>query len=118
MFVFPILSASLYTLFTLINILLALVRDPRKLINLPQKRKAVLSGAQIEELRIFLNRSLFTLKLLIQGLLAYSVYITIEVARNRASGLGIPWFVFLAAILALVGYMLWKSFRITAPSRI
>ena len=112
-FVFPILSACLYVLFTVINILLALAKDPRKFINLPQKRKAALSNTQVERLRIFLNRSLFALKLLIQGLLAYSVYITVEVALNRAGSLGMPWFFFMAAILALAGYMVWESIRIT-----
>ncbi len=113
-FVFPILSACLYILFTVINALLAIVKDPRKLINLPPKRKATLSNAQIEKLRIFLNRSLFALKILIQGLLAYALYTTIEVALFRATSLGAPWFLFMVAILTLAGYMVWESFRITA----
>ena len=112
--VYPILSACLSILFTVINVLLAIVKDPRKLINLPPKRKAALSNAQIEKLRIFLNRSLFALKILIQGLLAYSLYITIEVALFRATSLGVPWFLFMVAILMLAGYMVWESFRITS----
>ena len=98
----------------MINVLFAIVKDPRKLINLPPKRKAALSNAQVEKLRIFLNRSLFALKILIQGLLAYAVYMTIEVALFRATSLGVPWFLFMVAILTLAGYMVWESFRITA----
>lgn len=98
----------------MINGLLAIVKDPRKLINLPPKRKAALSNAQIEKLRIFLNRSLFALKILIQGLLAYALYITIEVALFRATSLRVPWFLFMVAILMLAGYMVWENFHITA----
>lgn len=113
-FVLPVLSACLYILLTGITVLLAVVKDPRKFINLPAKRKAALNESQIEELRIFLNRSLFALKVLTHGLLICTLYRTIEVALNRGSSLGASWFFFVLAIIILAGYMLWKSFRITA----
>ncbi len=115
--IFPILSACLCILFTMINVLLAIAKDPRKFINLPPKRKATLNDSQIEELRIFLNRSLFTLKVLMQGLLAYTIYMTIAVALKRASSLEAFWFLFPLAIMMVAIYMVWKSFRITMPSK-
>ena len=54
--VFPIMGAFLYIVLTTLNIILAVAKDLRKYINLPPKRKAVLSDVKVEELRIFLNR--------------------------------------------------------------
>lgn len=116
--VVPILSAVFYVVFTVIAVLMATTKDPRKLINLPAGMKRAMSSAQAENLRVMLNRSLFALKVLILGLLAYSVYITVEVALGRANGLGVPWFFLIAGILAVAGYMVWQSFRIAlAPGR-
>ena len=50
------LNALIYILFTVINVAFAAVRDPRSMINLPMERKAALSDAQIETLRVTLNR--------------------------------------------------------------
>jgi hypothetical protein len=112
-----VLNVFVYVLLTVINVLLAIVRDPRKLINLPEKRKAALTDAQVEWLRIFLNRCLFVMKVLIQGFLLYTVYITIEVALGRAEGLGDYWLLFIMAILAVVAVMVWRSFRIASPGK-
>ncbi|MDP6142466.1 MAG: DUF1648 domain-containing protein [Dehalococcoidales bacterium] len=112
--VFPIMGAFLYIVLTTLNIILAVAKDLRKYINLPPKRKAVLSDAKVEELRIFLNRSLFTLKVVTQGLVAYLLFMSIEVAQGKASDLGQWWLMFLLAILMIIGYLLWKSYRLTA----
>ena len=112
--VFPIMGAFLYIVLTTLNIILAVTKDLRKYINLPPKRKAVLSDAKVEELRIFLNRSLFTLKVVTQGLVAYLLFMSIEVAQGKASDLGQWWLMFLLAILMIIGYLLWKSYRLTA----
>ena len=66
--VFPIMGAFLYIVLTTLNIILAVAKDLRKYINLPPKRKAVLSDVKVEELRIFLNRSLFALKVVTRDL--------------------------------------------------
>lgn len=115
-FVYPAVSAFVYVMFTAINVLLALAKDQRKFINLPQKQKvmAALTELQIEKLRLFINRSLFAMKVIILGLMLYSLYSAIEIACGRASGLAGLWFLFMLAILALSGYMVWKSMRITA----
>ncbi len=112
--VLPIMGALLYIVLTALNIILAVAKDPRKYINLPQKRKAMLSDANVEELRIFLNRSLFALKVVTQGLVAYLLFMSIEVAQGKAGDLGQWWLMFLLAILMTIGYMLWKSYRLTA----
>ena len=107
------LSAFIYILFTTLNIWFAIVKDPRPLINLPAKWKARLSDTQIEELRITLNRYLFLLKILMQGLFAYILYITIEIVWERADSLGSIFFLFIMGIFAVAGLMLWKAFQIT-----
>ena len=66
--VFPIMGAFLYIVLTTLNIIVAVAKDLRKYINLPPKRKAMLSDAKVEELRIFLNRSLFALKVVTRDL--------------------------------------------------
>jgi uncharacterized membrane protein len=112
--VFPIMGAFLYIVLTALNIILAVAKDFRKYINLPQKRKAALSDVKVEELRIFLNRSLFALKVVTQGLVAYLLFMSIEVARGKVGDLGQWWLMFLLAILVIIGYLLWKSCRLTA----
>jgi len=111
------LSAFTYILFTALNIGFAVIRDPRSLINLPGKWKAALSETQVEKLRRVLNRYLFLLKIITQGLTAYIVYITIEMAQERADSLGTPFFLFILAILAVAGLMAWKAFKITRPRK-
>ena len=115
-FIFPALSAFMYALFTFTNFWFAVTQDPRKLMSLPPRWKAALTDKQTEELRIFLNRCLFALKVLIQGLAAYGTYIAVEIALGRASRLGTPWFFFTAATLVLAGFMVWKSYRMTRTS--
>ena len=112
--VFPIMGAFLYSVLTTLNIIIAVARDFRKYINLPSKRKAGLSDAKVEELRIFLNRSLFALKVVTQGLAAYLLFMSIEVAQGKVGDLGQWWLMFLLVILMISGYLLWKSYRLTA----
>lgn len=107
------LNALIYVLFTVLNIWFAIVNDPRVLINLPAKRKAALSDKQIEALRVTLNRYLFLLKIVMQGLFTYILYIMIEIALERAHSLGVLFFLFILALLAVVALMVWKAFQIT-----
>ena len=107
------LNALIYVLFTVLNIWFAIAKNPRALINLPAKRKAALSDKQVEALRVTLNRYLFLLKIVTQGLFTYLLYITIEIAWERAHSLGVLFFLFILAILAVAGLMVWKAFQIT-----
>ena len=109
------LNALIYVLFTVLNIWFAIVNDPRALINLPAKRKAALSDKQVEGLRVTLNRYLFLLKIVMQGLFTYILYITIEIAWERADSLGVLFFLFILSVLAVAGLMVWKAFQIACP---
>ncbi len=111
---FPGFSAFMYLALTFFNIWLALVKNPRRYINLPKKRLENLTDAQAEKLLIFLNRCLFMMKTFIMGLSVYMVYATIEVAHWRATGLGFPFYLILAAIIGVVIFMVWQSLRRTA----
>jgi len=112
-FIFLGLSAFIYILFTAINVSFTVVRDPRSMINLPMERKAALNDTQVETLRATLNRYLFLMKILGQGLTTYLLYITIEVAWERASSLGALFLLFMLGILAVAVLMVWKALRLT-----
>ena len=107
------LNALFYVLFTVLNIWFAIAKDPRALINLPAKRKAALSDKRVEALRVTLNRYLFLLKIAMQGLFTYILYIMIEIAWERADSLGVLFFLFILVILAVAGLMVWTAFQIT-----
>src|SRR3972149_94800 len=111
-YVSPTIGAFVYVMFGVIMALFAAVKDPMKLINLPQKRKAALTEAQAEELRLFVLRALLVMKLCMMGLTTYLTYNTIQVAMEREPGLGAPFFVFTAGILVAAGAMTWKSLKI------
>lgn len=114
-YVSPAVGAFVYVMFGVIMALFAAVKDPMKLINLPhfpQKRKAALTEAQAEELRLFILRALLVMKLFMMGLTTYLTYNTIQVAMGLEPGLGAPFFVFLAGILVAAGAMAWKSLKI------
>jgi len=115
-FLWPGIGAAMYVLFTSLNVLFATAKDPRRFINLPQARKATLTDAQTQELRTLLNRCLFSLKVLILGATVYGVHITVEIAWQRTASLGMPFYLFIAAILVVVGFMIWKSLRIIGAS--
>ena len=117
-FLSPGLGLFFYILFSAINVGMAVVKDPRSLINLPEIRKAALTDSQTEQLRLFVNRSLFLMKVVAQGLTAYLAYITVEVALERASGLGLSFFLLIGALLLLAALLVWRSLRITrAPKQ-
>ena len=80
MFLYPGLGVFIYLLFTTLNIWFAVTKNPKSLINMPKKWKDSLSDSQTEELRVILNRYLFILKVVIQVLMLYLLYASIEVA--------------------------------------
>lgn len=114
--VYPVLGAVWYVILTIINVVLASARDPRKFINLPSKWKSALTDAQAEELRVFMNRCLFALKTLLEGVAAYGLYMAIQVAFGSDTGLGMLFNLLMAALLAVVAIMLWRTFAIVRPA--
>ena len=111
------LNALIYVLFTVLNIWFAIAKNPRALINLPPKWKVALGDTQLEKLRVTLNRYLFLLKIVMQGLFTYILYITIEIAWERADSLGVLFLLFILAILTVAGLMVWKAFQIARPPK-
>jgi uncharacterized membrane protein len=108
-FVFPALAIPIYVVFSALNAWISLAKDPKSLINLPDQAKAAISEARAEELRVLIGRCLFLMKTLIIGLMPYSVYATIEVARGEAQSLGIAFYFILGAILFCTAFMVWRS---------
>ena len=113
-FLYPGLGVFIYLLFTTLNIWFAVTKNPKSLINMPKKWKDSLSDSQTEELRVILNRYLFVLKVVIQSLMLYLLYASIEVALEKTSSIGGTIFsLFTLAILVVVSLIVWKLIRIT-----
>ena len=115
--ILPAVSVGVYVLLTAIGAAMSLVEDPRSLINLPAKSKAVLTNTEAEELRVFVVRSLLVTKTLTVGVMVYLVSATIEVARGQAEGLGTWFYVLVGAILVCAAYMTWRSLSLTLCRR-
>ena len=111
-FFFPAIVVPLYVFLSMFDAWISLVKDPKSLINLPDRAKEAISETRAEELRVLIGRCLFLIKTLTVGLMTYSVYATIEVARGEARGLGIAFYLILAAILVSAAFMVWKSLSI------
>jgi uncharacterized membrane protein len=116
LFIFPAISIFIYALLTIVSLIMANAKDPRRYINLPINKTAMLSEDQMERLRELLTRGIFALKLIVQLLVSFLSFTTIEIARGNSSQMGDFWYFFLAAIFIIVFYMIWKSFRITGKS--
>ncbi|MFC1964400.1 DUF1648 domain-containing protein [Chloroflexota bacterium] len=118
-FLYPGLGIFVYLLFTTLNIWFAVTKNPKSLINMPQKWKDSLSDPQTEELRVILNRYLFVLKVVIQGLMLYLLYASIEVALEKTNNIGGPVFtLIILAILVVVSLMVWKLVRIARTPKL
>ena len=111
-FFFPAFVIPLYLFSSLLTAWISLVKDPKSMINLPDRTKAAISEARAEELRVLIGRCLFLMKTLTISLMTYCVYATIEVARGEARGLGIAFYLILGAILVSTAFMVWKSLSI------
>jgi hypothetical protein len=103
----------IFILLTAFSVLLAIVDNPKRFINLPKKRKEALTEAQAETLRIFINRCLFVLKTLVLCLFTYLTWQTVEIALGKTSGLGILFWLLVGALLVLAAYMVWKSLHLS-----
>jgi uncharacterized membrane protein len=111
---YGISALFVYVLITLITVLFILTKDPKRFINLPSKIKDRLTPEQAEKLRAVLVRCLLVLKILIMGQMAYLLYNTIDLAlRKRTASEDSGILFFTAAILIVVGYMVYKSLRLS-----
>lgn len=112
-FLFPAIAFPIYILLSVITAWMSLAKDPKSLINLPDRAKADITEAKAEELRLLVGRCLFLMKTLTVGLMAYSVYATIQVARGEAWSLGVMFYIILAAILVCTAFMVWRALGLT-----
>ena len=118
-FLYPGLGTFIYLLFTAINIWFVVTKNPKSLINLPPKWKDSLNDSQAEELRVILNRYLFVLKVLIQSLILYLLYASIEVALEKTSNIdGIVFTFILLAIFVVISLMLWRTLKIVRTPKL
>tara|TARA_Y100000310_G_scaffold225564_1_gene227571 strand:- start:873 stop:1421 length:549 start_codon:yes stop_codon:yes gene_type:complete len=106
-FLYPSLGIFIYLGFTTINIWFAVTKKPKSLINMPNKWKDSLNDSQAEELRVILNRYLFALKIVIQSLILYLLYASIEVALEETSSIGGTAFTLITlAILVVTSFLM------------
>lgn len=86
---------------------------------MPKKWKDSLSDSQTEELRVVLNRYLFVRKVLIQGMMLYLLYVSIEIALERTNNIdGTVFPLITLAILVVVSLMVWKLVRIAGKPKL
>jgi len=109
---YPAINFFVYLMITVITFLMAVVKDPRSLINLPQSAKDRLTQNQAEGVRVVVVRRLFALKTVITGMLFYMLRANLETAFGRAEGMGYIPLVFAALLLGVVAYMLIKIFSL------
>ncbi len=112
MYLYPGLGAFVYILISGISLALILVHDPKTMINLPESMKEKIPASEAESLRSFIVRSLFALKLITMGLVAYLTYANLQVAFQHADSIGYWPFLFVFALLATVGCLLVRVFQL------
>lgn len=113
-FIFPGVSIGLYLLLSFITVNITDSDDPMRFINMPnKKRREDLTETQVENLRVFLSRSLLTMKVLFGALAVYGVNNTVEIAMEKANTLGAAFSISLFAILGFAVFMVWKTTNIS-----
>jgi uncharacterized membrane protein len=112
--IYPVAATLAFLLFSGINLAFASVKDPRRLINLPESTKAAITPEAGETLRVVMLHSLLALKIVIMGMMAYMLYANLQVALGKSEGLG-SWFpTFIVVLLAIVAYMLFRVLRLAS----
>ncbi len=112
-FVGPFVGALIYVILTVIVAAFVMVSDPMRLINLPNKQKMLLTPGRAEELRIFMVRALFVMKVVMMSMTAYITWATVEMAFGREQTLGGLFYILLGGVLAATGAITWKSLSLT-----
>jgi uncharacterized membrane protein len=116
--IFPIAAAFVYLLLGAICLAFAVIKDPKNLINLPQKTKDAIGSQSAEELRAVMLRSLFALKLVVFAMMTYLAYYNVQMALGKDESLGIIWLpLFLVALFAVIGYMLFQVFSLAGSKK-
>ncbi|MFC2015074.1 DUF1648 domain-containing protein [Chloroflexota bacterium] len=112
-FFYPGISTLIYAVFSAIGISMAVINDPKRLINMPRQWKDRLTAEDIESLRPMLIRFLYILKIVIMGMMAYLLYSSVEIAMGRAASVdSLPLYLFTLGIIGITGLLMWKLFRL------
>ncbi|MBC7347181.1 MAG: DUF1648 domain-containing protein [Clostridia bacterium] len=104
----PLIAAISYGGMTFLSCWIALVDDPKKVINASEKRLAAMSEARAEEVRRATLVFLFGIKLVLVAMLAYLSYGETMVALGAWEGLGWPSTALVALLLGLCGFFTWR----------
>jgi uncharacterized membrane protein len=115
-FIYAGLSIFLYALITGFSIAVIIAKKLDNFINLPRSRQKPLSFTQTEKIRTVMVGCLFVLKTLLLSMNVYLLHANIEVDSGQVGGLGYWPLAFLIIILAVTGFMVYKSYRITLSS--
>lgn len=111
----PAVLAGTYILMTALNFWFALAPDPRRLINLPQKRLEKMTPEQLESIRGETIKGLFVLKFLLTAMSADLSYESTRVALGLQNGLNPVWlWSFFGAIMT---YSLYFTVRLLKLSK-
>ena len=115
-FLYPGMNVFIYAVLTGIGIALAVIKDPKRLVNMPRRWKDRLTDEGAEALRPMLIRFLYTLKIIIMGMMGYLLYSSIEIAMDRTASMdSLPLFVFVLGLFGIIGLLMWKLFRLVFP---
>lgn len=110
------IMTGVYLLVTGMGLWMAIVEDPKKLINWPgEQALKMMSTERAELLRRVTLQGLLATKALIVGMGAYLEYASTQVAIGRSKSIGWWIWVFVGGILVVSGYLVWKTVRLTYP---
>lgn len=112
-FLYPGMNIFIYAVFTGIGIAMAVIKDPKRLVNMPRRWKDRLTNDGAEALRPMLVRFLYTLKIIIMCMMGYLLYSSIEIAMDRTASMdSLPFFMLMLGLFGIIGLLMWKLFHL------
>ena len=103
-----LIAAVSYGGLTLLSWWVAVVDDPKKVINASKQRLAAMSKERAEQIRRVTLTFLFAIKFLLVAMLAYLSYAQTEVALGARESLGWPFTALAALLLVVCGFLTWR----------
>jgi uncharacterized membrane protein len=112
-FLYPVLGTAMFLMFSGINLLFSVVKDPKNLINLPKDRLQKLTPEAAGHLIKTISRGLFALKVILEAMFLNFAYSTVTFASGKTSGLGWFFWLIIGSVVLVAAYMIYHSFRLT-----
>ncbi|MHB1419210.1 MAG: DUF1648 domain-containing protein [Bacillota bacterium] len=117
-FAIPLIGLVVYLATALLNLFLVMLpSDPGRFINIPQKQKEALGPERLENIRVFIARSLWALNAVVTASIAYLAYGAVNTSLGRWSGLGWVMWLFFFAIIVVTFWMVIRLFTLTIPPK-